>query len=123
MACLTLDHYWTEAGRYPFFILVARKLAGFVLVRALEADTYELAEFFILRKYRRHGIGHQVAYRVFDQFPGAWQVGQEVGNLPAQQFWRTVIRSYTGSAFSEEAGGSGPVLRFQAPRNSDWDGQ
>lgn len=61
-----LDHYWTEEGRYPFFIRVSEKLAGFVLVR--EHDRLEdssvkrsIAEFFILRRYQKQGIGRIVA--------------------------------------------------------------
>ena len=57
---------------------VEGKLAGFVLVRQLEAEKdeplWQMAEFFILRKYRRQGIGREVAHRVFDQFEGRWQV-------------------------------------------------
>lgn len=90
-----LDHYWTEPGRFPFLVRVAGKLAGFVLVRALEATgdepMWEMAEFFILRKYRRQGIGRIVAHQVFARFAGKWRVMQEKGNLPAQAFWRRVI--------------------------------
>ncbi len=115
-----LDYYWTEPGRYPFFVRVSGTLAGFVLVRTLEGDlgrvTYSLAEFFILRKYRRQGIGQQVAFRIFEQFPGQWKVGQEAGNLPAQRFWRTVITRYTQGAFQEiqEAGWKGPIQIFHS---------
>lgn len=93
-----LDYYWTEAGRYPFLVRVEGKLAGFVLVRQLEAEKDELlwqmAEFFILRKYRRQGIGREVAHRVFDRFEGRWQVTPQEGNLPAQRFWQRVMEDY-----------------------------
>ena len=90
-----LDDYWTEPGRYPFLVRVEGKLVGFVLVSALEETgnetIWEMAEFFILRKYRRHEIGRMVAHQVFDLFAGKWRVTQEEGNLPAQAFWRRVI--------------------------------
>lgn len=93
-----LDYYWTESGRHPFLVRVEGKLAGFVLVRRLELDEaeslWQMAEFFILRKYRRQGIGQEVAYRMFDRFEGRWEVTQEEGNLPAQQFWQRVISDY-----------------------------
>jgi predicted acetyltransferase len=116
-----LDHYWTESGRYPFFIRVSGTLAGFVLVTTLEADqgevTYSLAEFFVLRKYRRQSIGQQAAYYLFNQFPGNWKVGQEAGNIPAQKFWRTIIARYTRGAFQEiqEVGWNGPIQLFRTP--------
>ena len=34
-----LDHYWTEDGRYAYFIKVSGKLAGFVMIRQV-ASTY-----------------------------------------------------------------------------------
>lgn len=101
-----LDHYWTEAGRHPLFVRLAGKLAGFALVRTLAAQdagepVCSLAEFFILRKYRRQGVGRRAAILVFDLFPGRWRVGQERGNDPAQLFWHKVIADYTQGQFDE----------------------
>jgi len=100
-----VDHYWTEPGRYPFFVKVSGKLAGFALARTLDAEgdetMYSLAEFFIMRKYRRQGIGTEVAVRLFDMFPGEWHVGQELGNIPAQTFWKKVVSRYTDGDYEE----------------------
>lgn len=96
-----LDHYWTEPGRYPFLVRVEGKVAGFVLVRELETDgdrpVWQMAEFFILRRYRRQGIGRGVAHQVFDRFEGQWQVNWAEGNLPAQAFWQRVMGEYATS--------------------------
>ncbi|MGG6240962.1 GNAT family N-acetyltransferase [Nodosilinea sp. AN01ver1] len=93
-----LDYYWTEAGRYPFLVRVEGTLAGFVLVRQLELDAdeplWQMAEFFVLSKYRRQGIGREVAHRVFDRFEGRWQVTSQEGNLSSQRFWQRVIEDY-----------------------------
>ena len=81
-----LDHYWTEAGRYAYFVRADGRLAGFVLVRTLEEGdsmACSRAEFFILRKYRRLGVEGQAAQRVFGLFAGAWRVHQEAQNLSA----------------------------------------
>lgn len=114
-----LDRYWTEPGRYAFLIQIDGWLAGFALVRTVEADENPLrsiAEFFVLRKYRRLGVGRTAAQRIFDLFPGHWQVNQEAANLPAQAFWRRVIGEYTGGCFTEgwQAAEApvGPVQRF-----------
>jgi len=117
-----LDHYWTDEGRFPFLVRVDGKLAGFVLVRTLEepADgpTHSIAEFFVLKKYRRQGVGRAVAQRVFDPFPGAWSVSQIASNRPAQAFWRKVIAEYThgeyGETWQDDDEWHGPVQRFQA---------
>ena len=57
------DYYWTEESRTPFFVKAAGNLAGFVLVNEYcylikEPGNKSIAEFFVMRKYRRKGIGH-----------------------------------------------------------------
>ncbi len=100
-----LDYYWIEENRLPFLIRVDAKLAGFALVRdSVDADnllTHHMAEFFILKKYRRKKIGQMAAFEVFDRFPGRWQVSQIAENLPAQKFWRTIISQYTQGNYQE----------------------
>jgi predicted acetyltransferase len=101
-----LDHYWVEPERTPFLVRVDGNLAGFVLVARYNyltglKDTWVMAEFFIMHKYRRQGIGEYVARYIFDQFPGAWQVGQIYENLSAISFWRKVINQYSQGDFQE----------------------
>jgi predicted acetyltransferase len=101
-----LDHYWVEPERAPFLVRVNGNLAGFVLVARYNyltglKDTWVIAEFFIMRKYRRKGIGEHVARFIFDQFPGNWQVGQIYENPTASTFWRSVINHYTQGDFQE----------------------
>src|SRR5207237_4636633 len=68
-----LDHYWVEPDRFPFIVRVSGKLAGFVLVNkytCLPGNEWSIAEFVILRRYRRPGVGGQVAGQILDQFRG-----------------------------------------------------
>ena len=111
-----LDHYWVEPGRYAFLVRVDDKLAGFALVRTLDADAdgglrYSMAEFFIMRSFRRCGVGRTVAREVFGRLPGQWVVRQDVTNSGAMAFWRQVIGEYMGGhyeeAYCEEQAGSG----------------
>lgn len=95
-----LDHYWVDEGRHPFVIRVGGRIAGFAIVCLLEAsDSYEMAEFFVMRNYRRSGVGRAAAVKVFDMFSGKWSVAQMPDNLPSQSFWRKVIGDYTGDQF------------------------
>jgi predicted acetyltransferase len=115
-----LDHYWTEHGRFAYFLRVNGRLAGFALVRDREVEgrlVHGLAEFFVLRKYRRQGTGSRFARRLFDLFPGRWQVAQEEANRPSQLFWRRVIGEYTYGQFTEISlpDWHGPVQEFTSP--------
>jgi predicted acetyltransferase len=62
-----------------------------------------MAEFFVMRKYRRLGIGRKAALALLTQFPGPWQVRQQLTNPTATAFWRTVIPyGYTERETPEE---------------------
>lgn len=99
------DQYWQEAGRSPLLIHVDGRLAGFALVRRLAEDeggpASSMAEFFILRKYRRLGVGSRAAKMVFQRFPGRWHIAVLAENQPARLFWRKVVQEYTRGDFTE----------------------
>lgn len=99
-----LDHYWVEENRWPYLVRLDGKLAGFVLVSyhtLLSGKGCSISEFFILRKYRRRGVGRKTARWIFDHHPGTWEVYEMEKNLPAQEFWHKVITEYTGGNFTE----------------------
>lgn len=96
-----LERYWYEEGRYPYLLRAGDKWAGFALVRRESPPeerppTHSIAEFFVMKKYRRHRIGQRMACQLFDRFPGRWWLEVESTNLPAQAFWRKVVEEYTG---------------------------
>jgi len=101
-----LDAYWEDAWRHPFLARVDGKHAGFALVHQRsrvtpDASTWDVAEFFVMRKYRRRGVGAALATRVFDTFRGPWEVRQLFVNEAATTFWRSVIGAYTKGRFEE----------------------
>lgn len=104
-----LAPYWHDAWRHPFFVRVDGKLAGFVLVHSRsrlsgQAGTYDMAEFFILRKYRRKGVGERAAVEAFRRFPGAWEVRELSTNHAAVAFWRRVVTDIPAVAFEKSSG-------------------
>jgi predicted acetyltransferase len=104
-----LDCYWTDDDRHPFLFRVDGRLAGFALVWS--GAPHDMAEFFVLRKYRRSAVGTEAARTVFARFPGAWQVREQWENEGAIAFWRRAIPV----AFTENARGEGPIQRFVMP--------
>jgi predicted acetyltransferase len=55
-------------------------------------DPHDVTEFFIMRKFRRPGVGKRAAAGLFQRYPGRWTVRQQVSNPAATAFWRTAIR-------------------------------
>ncbi|TYS50965.1 GNAT family N-acetyltransferase [Bacillus infantis] len=137
-----LDHQWTEEYRRPFIVKVDGEIAGFVLVildvprdftklivildvprdftkLSNREKTNVISDFFIMRKFRGRGIGRHVAFSIFEQFKGAWEVRQTSENKPAYAFWKKVIAEFTqDSSYHEEILESnlwnGPVMVFQS---------
>jgi len=99
-----LNEYWSDKDRFPYIIQKGNTYIGFALVRWVASEQkkyYSMAEFFILKKYRREGIGRSIAMQLFDLYPGNWEVFQRESNLPAQLFWQDVINAYTKGDFTE----------------------
>ena len=98
-----LSLYWSESGRHPFLVWVEGKLAGFILVKrgsevSGDETAWDVAEFFVLRGYRRRGIGTQIALEVWRRFPGQWEVRVMESNVSARDFWAHAISILTGEA-------------------------
>ncbi|MEC0207328.1 GNAT family N-acetyltransferase [Paenibacillus ehimensis] len=113
-----LDHYWTEEGRHAFLVHVDGKLAGLALIRELGSDerVNSVAEFFVMKKYRRHGVGREMAFALFNRFPGQWEVAQMEENVPAQMFWKRIIDEYTKGSYEEitRDDWEGPIQTFRS---------
>ena len=98
-----LPLYWSEPGRHPFLVKVEGRLAGLALVKkgseiSERADVWDMAEFFIVRAYRRQGIGMKVAHEVWRRFPGPWEVRVMESNRTAVNFWQRAITALNGEA-------------------------
>ncbi|GIN59684.1 GNAT family N-acetyltransferase [Lederbergia ruris] len=114
------EQYWTEPSRFPFLIKVNGSYAGFALVREITqegenpASYFSMAEFFVMKKYRKSGVGKQTAFYLFDTFSGTWEVAEMKENVPAQKFWRKIISEYTNDNYQEvqKVDWEGPVQIF-----------
>ncbi|MGA8743722.1 MAG: GNAT family N-acetyltransferase [Terracidiphilus sp.] len=108
-----LPLYWSESGRHAFLIKVDGKLAGFALIREIlpvsgTNSIWDMAEFFVLRAYRRGGAGTKAAKALWRQFPGNWQVRVMRSNGAGLNFWLHAIDEFAGgkvSSSSEEKAG------------------
>lgn len=99
-----LEKYWNEVNRFPYVIKQNEKDIGFVFVRHIlggDLNYFSIAEFFVMRKYRRQGIGRQVAIQILDLHKGQWEIFQMESNKSAQAFWRSIILDYTKGQFGE----------------------
>jgi len=102
-----LPLYWSEPERrFPFLIRCGDRVAGFVLAThgstaTEDPSVFDIAEFFVLRRYRRTGVGRQAAILLWNRLPGKWIVRVSGGNPGAVPFWASVIAEFTGGAATE----------------------
>ena len=96
--------YWNTENTFPFIIKFQKELVGFVIVDKNVSDLsndFNMAQFFILRKFKGKGIGRHIAFQCFDKFQGKWEVFVMQGNEGAYRFWRKIIKDYAHNHFKE----------------------
>jgi len=116
-----LEQYWIRPAWDAFLIGCDGKLAGFALVndvtRTEPPVNRSVAEFFIVRKHRRHAVGRTAANQLFASFPGSWEIAIARTNGVAGIFWRKILSDLPQVGGVEETDRhddrwNGQILRF-----------
>jgi predicted acetyltransferase len=85
------DSYWSDPARRAYVIRAAGELAGFVMVNRETLGTgadWNMAEFFVVRRFQGRGVAEAAARHVFAELPGRWSIMVMRGNDRAAAFWR-----------------------------------
>lgn len=111
-----LDNYWTEENRWAYFIRADGKLAGFMMVNdypetGVKTD-FCMAEFFVMHKYRRLGVGREAALQAFDLHRGTWQLKRHPHNTASVHFWNRIVAQYTGGQYELIEGYPHPEVNY-----------
>lgn len=115
----SLDAYWEDAAHHAFLIRADGELAGFLLVQPCAADPgcRDVEQFFVLRRFRRSGVGADAFRQCLQALPGRWQVRVLPENQPAYAFWQGVVDGVSAQGFTQriehEDGLDMCFLRFQ----------
>jgi len=116
-----LSDFWERPRWSANLILIGGTIAGFSLVNDSShigaSVGANVAEFFILRKFRGQGVGKSAARAMFNSRPGSWEVSVADSNHAAKQFWKRVIESSREAKDVREIDvrtkhWTGPVFRF-----------
>jgi predicted acetyltransferase len=117
-----LSDFWERPRWSANLILIGNTIAGFSLVNdsshISESVGANVAEFFVLRKFRGQGIGKTAARAMFNSSPGSWEVAVASRNPAAKKFWKRVIESSLEARDVQEIDAqterwTGPVFRFE----------
>jgi predicted acetyltransferase len=102
-----LASWFSDSNTEILTVLRDQQPAGFALVRVRAAASpgappeYTMADYFIARQWRRHGVGRASVRLIFDRFVGHWHVMEYTRNPVAVSFWRHVVRDYTQGQYRE----------------------
>ncbi len=91
-----------ENGYDAYLAKLGDSIAGFALVGSAvewlgDMGAHDVHEFFVIRRFRRRGVGQRMAVLLWKEHPGEWLVRVLELNAPAVLFWRTAILSYSRS--------------------------
>ena len=119
---LRLDEYWREADRSVWFIRAGGQLAGFALLNKNSHSgrplDFNMGEFFVMRTFRRDGVGARAAVDLIRMHPGQWEIAVSARNPPALAFWPRVIAAADARSVEQLEGDgkawTGPIWRFRA---------
>ena len=59
-----------------------------------------MADFFILRRYRRYGVGTEAARQIWSRYPGPWEVRVMEANKAAHEFWACAVKGVLNQEIS-----------------------
>lgn len=88
------NYYWVDKNRYPIYLKLEDKVIGFALIRKLDAKTHEIAEFYVMPKYRRNGYAMWFANEILNQFKGSFEFSTNINNIKAINFWDKFSEGY-----------------------------
>lgn len=117
-----LETYWTDPAREPWLFRIKDLPVGFALVNDVAHSRSPIdravAEFFVVRKHRRRGVGIAAAHALFGTAWGVWEAAVVRRNAGALAFWRQAAASYPGvrdivEEDHDDAMWNGAVLRFR----------
>ncbi|MEO4047189.1 GNAT family N-acetyltransferase [Pseudomonas sp. CAU 1711] len=109
-----LQRYWQEPGWSARLILADGFIAGFLLVERSELadlDALEFADLFVLKKYRRLGIGRALAEQVLCGGE-RWLVRFYRQDALATAFWRRVLADLPRRVEQIEPGDDAELLSY-----------
>lgn len=104
-----LQSSWNNGKYEPYLFKMNKKLpVGFAIVNLNsqidgDANTRDIAEFFIMPNHRKKGVGKMMATQIFNLYKTKWEVRQLFNAENSRVFWLNVIKQYTNNNFNEKS--------------------
>lgn len=98
-----LNSYWTDDGRFAYFIFADNKLEGFALInKHPECDRqidWAVAEFFVSYNYRNSGVATMIMDKIFAIHKGYWHIKYHSANIASVKLWNKIAKKYSNNDY------------------------
>lgn len=96
------EHYWQDKDRYPLYFKVDGEIAGLAMIRELNFMLYDIAEFYVLPKYRKDGNAIWFASKLTELFDGEFTFGTRFTNPRAIKFWGKFSKLFDANSYIDD---------------------
>ena len=83
------DNYWTDYGRYPFFLIIDNNIAGIAMIRHHDDQTYDysVAEFYVVPQFRGNNNAIWFVDNILNMLNGKITIETRLTNPVGLKFW------------------------------------
>lgn len=85
-----------------FLLQVDHVPAGTAAIAFKGDKSYEVCEFYVLPCFRKNSIGMKFAHKIWELYPGDWEIKQLQGAEYATRFWRKTIERFHQTTYRED---------------------
>lgn len=96
------DAYFVDKDRYPFYFKIDNKIAGIAMIRILNDNKFEIAEFYVCKNFRGNGNAIWFADELLKLFDGNFEFSTKLANIRAVKFWNKFSARYNHKNFNDE---------------------
>jgi predicted acetyltransferase len=90
------DYYFKDDDRYPYWLCLKDEIVGLAMIRELEDEEYEIAEFTVFKEYRGNDNAINFASLILENFNGNFIFSTDLNNIIAVKFWNKFTKKYNG---------------------------
>lgn len=96
------EYYWKDKERYPFYLIIDEQIAGLAMIREMNKTSYDIAEFYVLPKFRQGGNAIWFATELTKLFDGQFTFSTRFSNPRAIKFWGKFAQLFSNNEYVDD---------------------
>ena len=96
------DVYFLNKDRFPIYLMIDEKIAGFAMIREMGPLHYDFAEFYVSKDYRKDGNAIFFAKEITELFEGKFEFATRFSNPRAIKFWQKFALLFEDNVYYDD---------------------